>query len=507
MQGDVLGNFLIDSGLLSRTQVADALERADGRPLSVVLVESGVLSEDEVRKAQAHALGVPFVTLTKLDLDTHALMLIPEPLSRAHGVVAYKLEGGELEVAMLDLSSLEALSFLAPRYRVRPRLISRRAFKEALINYQKILKEKFSAGFRHPDTARATGALLSHAALSRASDIHLMPGARMGEYSVRYRIYGALHDAMTLPKMAVIANLKDLADLSPTLHVPQEGEFESELNGALYRVRVASLPTPTGEKVTLRLLSLAEGRTGFSLEALGFHGASLDYVHQLLQKTRGLIAVAGPALSGKSTTLYTLIDLAQASHRALATVEDKIEHRLPYALQTEVSKTVGISQAQALRATLRADNDVVMIGEVASEEVATLAREASNRHTLIFAGLTDPALLDHLQPDALISQRLLKKLCRHCREGHTISRAEERALEELANFGRVLSALKEEGVVESFAAWKELTFYRASGCGKCEGGYKGYVGVQEILTPTESPTLNLIEDALFKAARGQTSIE
>ncbi|HVV38826.1 MAG TPA: ATPase, T2SS/T4P/T4SS family [Candidatus Paceibacterota bacterium] len=546
-----LRDFLIDSGLMTRSQVADATRHSqeESLPLYTTLSQGGYLAADELRRALAHASGVAFVQLKHDDISANALVLIPEPVARTYNMVAFKQDGNIVEVAMLDLADLSRIDFLREKHglTIVPRLTTAESIKRALHIYQKHLKEKFSALLQHGTTA--VDALIHHAILSYASGVHL--DLHDTSMLVRYRIQGVLHEAMRLPADAatMLERLKELAKLSLTLHVPQEGSFRVEMEGGdQVGVRVATAPTANGERMVLHLTPDRVSSTGFTLSSLGLHGQALEEAHHMLQTRSGLIVVAGRAGAGKTTTLYTLLDNLSQRDAAIATIESEIEHRFPHIAQTQVRPDIGVTYASGLRALLKQDPDMVMVGELNDEKTAALAAAAAARGVLVLAGVDLPAgrqglaaaaievlrgfgISDHLLASTLrgvIGVEVVRKLCKEEREEYRLSRAEGEPMEGRANFGHVLAQLKEEGIVHKDLPWKELLFARAEPCSNCEDGYVGQVGLQEVLPITATIKEKLmagalaediealaradgmtttIEDGLFKAAQGITSVE
>ncbi len=473
------------------------------------------VGEDEIRRASAGALGVPFVILGRDDISLEALVAIPEPLARTHNIVAYRLgdpdtslaAGDTVEVALLDLADLAAVDFLRATYTIRPRLTNRDSIKRALLTYQKHLKEKF-AGMVEKGM-EAADSLLRHALYSSATHIHIEPAA--AATTVRYRIGGALHEAMRLPEEAagaIVKRFKSLAKLLPAHSSPQEGRFKLEHSGETIAVGVSVLPTIQGERLSLRLSREGAGQKGFTLESLGFHGEALRHVHNFLGRREGLVVVYGPEGSGKSTTLYTLLDLLGEPGTALATIEEEIEYVLPHIAQTHTNPEAGLTTLVGLRALLRQDPDVVMIGNLDTQDVYELGARAAARGVFVLGATLQEEFARGA--DMVVCVGLVQKLCPHCKEHYTPARAELAALESpqvgAADFGRVLAALKEEQIVDAKMSWKGLPFYRAAGCAQCEGGYKDLLGLQEIVYK-DSQGLTLLEDALFKAAQGTTSID
>jgi len=304
--------------------------------------------------------------------------------------------------------------------------------------------------------------------------------------------------------------------------------------------RVSMLPVFYGEKVVMRLLR--ENRSGFSLEGIGFHGSTLERIHKATRATTGIILVTGPTGSGKSTTLYTILDLLNTPEVNISTIEDPIEYQMPRVNQSQVKPDIGFTFAAGLRSLMRQDPDVIMVGEIRDQETASLAINASLTGHLVLATIhtnsasgTIARLVDMGAETFLlvstirvaIGQRLVRKLCDD-RTPYTLSKAEQDALAEKINMDFVLQTLKEEQVVDNRATWNTVPFYRPKENGECEDGYAGRMGIHEVLeiSPTlkemimagktgdeiqvqarKEGMLTMLEDGIFKAARGQTSVE
>jgi type II secretory ATPase GspE/PulE/Tfp pilus assembly ATPase PilB-like protein len=536
-----LRDFLVDSGLMTRGQLADIAGSEDDSLYSI-LARRNIIEEDALRRAAAHATGTAFVVLAKKeDISPTALLYIPEPISRTHNMLAYRLEGGVLEVALLDLDDLAQLKPLNLPFRVRPRLTSRNSIKHGLLYYQKILRERFGSLLQQG--TQAVDALIHHALLSSAHGVHIDISTTA---LVRYRIGTMLREAMQLPlhvALQLSERLKMLAKLLPTSTSLQEGRFKFEKEGETHIVHVSALPTANGERMVLRLARESAGTSGFALTSLGFHGATLEQAQALLREPAGLIIVAGPEGGGKTTTLYTLLDQLDHHDLSIATIEERIEHRFPHVAQTHIRPELGLTTVAGLRAILRQDPDVVMIGAIRDADTLALAAHAASRGVLVLAGIeaaSASAALDSLRSlgvsplllasslRGVIGVDVVKKLCPYDKEMYLLSRAEGAPLEPYATFGRVLETLKNEKLVDDDKQWKEILFARAVSCSQCEGGYKGATGVQEIISISSQikemllggasgsqieeeargeGALTMAEDALYKATLGQTSVE
>ena len=469
------------------------------------------MSDDERRHALAHELGLPFVQLDRDAISLEAMVLIPEPLSREHNAVAYRLEDLSLEVALLDIADLAELEFLRSRYRLLPRLTSDESMTRGLLHYQRHLRDTYGAALERAESPNLLDALLKHALHSQASGLHLQ-NTEQG-LLVRYRINGSLKNAMTLPAEAgrnVITKLRSLANV-PAGGLPREGALRVDLGGGEdLSVRVSSVPIVGGEKLALHLVR-EKARRGYTLESLGFHGEALEAVLKILLKRRGLVVVSGAPHSGKTTLLYTLLDLLNVPEISIATIEDQVEHRLPRVAQTDTGAS-GVGAAAALRAALKQDCDVVMVGAVTSADVARVASAAAERGVLVLAGTEDADLFP--APDLSIKTAVLRRLAdNRIADKHKLTRTQADGLEEQANFAGILAALKEEGVVEKDTLWKDVQFVRSTPSSEYPDGYlpaqagNGFVGVQEVAREGKLVGLSMIEDAMFKAAQGVTSIE
>ncbi|MBI3573600.1 Flp pilus assembly complex ATPase component TadA [Candidatus Kaiserbacteria bacterium] len=548
-----LKTFIVDSGLVSRKDVeaAEKVTKEKGQPLGDALVSLGVVGEDDVRRMQAHILGIPFISLSGTKIDFSVLSLIPEPIARMHNLVAYKKTVDALEVAMLNTKDLVALDFIKKKvgFKIIPRLTDAASLKNALLQYQKSLKDEFSdiiksasLSMEDASVVKVLDALLRHASMQNASDIHIEP--LEDSLLVRYRIDGILHDAMELPKniaTGVTARIKLLAHLKlDEKRLPQDGRFKMEADGEKVSFRISVIPTYYGEKTAMRLLR--QGAGGFTLESLGFHGTGLERIHEATRQTAGMILVTGPTGSGKTTTLYTILDILNTPQVNISTIEDPIEYQMARVNQTQVRPDIGFTFANGLRSILRQDPDTIMVGEIRDSETMALAVNAALTGREVLSTLptnSAAASIPHLvgmggDPLLLVStlrviigQRLVRRLCSD-REETRLSPEELKRLAQQINLDRVLSALKEEKRIARGATMADVPFYKAKEGGMCPDGYSDRVGIQEVLPVTHAirdliikgatatgievqakkeGMLTMIEDGVFKAATGLTTLK
>ena len=567
-----LYKFILDSNLVSKEDLDIAKKESEEKKkhLGDILVSSGKISADNLRRMQAYGLGIPFVDLKNKKLPFETLTLIPEPIARAHNIVAFKKTDVSLEVAMLDVNDLPAIDFIKKKVNLKilPRLTDSDSIKEVLIQYQKSLKAEFGDLIQKETASlqmiseekgdsvseadlkkiaedlpvvRIVDTLVKHAILQNASDIHIEP--MEDQVLVRYRIDGLLHDAMVLPKKAassVSARIKVLANLKlDEKRLPQDGRFKVDMNSEKVSFRVSILPTYYGEKIVMRLLR--ESLSGFTLEYLNFHGEGLEAIHKVLKKTTGMILMTGPTGSGKTTTLYTMLDILNTPDVNISTIEDPIEYQMARINQTQVKPEIGFSFPQGIRTLVRQDPDIIMVGEIRDNETAALAINASltghlvlsTLHTNSAAGAI-PRLLDmKAEPfllvstlDVVIGQRLVRRLS-DLKQQYKLTKAELAQLEKLVDLDRVMSYLKEEKIVKSSDDWNTISFWKAIP-GPDDDGFKSRVGIHEVLTMSPSiknlimknatsaeieeqakkeGMLTMLEDGIFKCVQGLTTIE
>ncbi len=573
IQDEQLRRFVLDAGLVPKGDVATAekVAKEEKRTLAEALIAGGYLTEDDLRRVESYVLGIPFVSLKEEKIDFAILSLIPEPVARNHNIVAFKQTDGSLEVAMLDTADLPAIDFVKKKtgFKILPRLTDTDSMRMALQQYQKTLKDEFGDIISKETSAlkfvadqsgeevteadlkkmaedlpvvRIVDTLLRHAIIQGASDIHIEPMEE--SLLVRYRIDGILHDAMTLPRHAastIAARIKVLSNLKlDEKRLPQDGRFKMEMDGQKVSFRVSVLPIFFGEKIVMRLLR--ENRSGFTLEGMGFHGDTAERVQDAMRQKTGIILVTGPTGSGKTTTLYTILDLLNTPEVNISTIEDPIEYQMPRINQTQVKPEIGFTFANGLRSLMRQDPDIIMVGEIRDEETANLAINAALTGHLVLATVhtnsaagTVARLIDMgVEPFLLtstlrvaIGQRLVRQVSTDHREPYTLSVDERSQLMKHVDLERVLDSLKEEKVIKESASWNGIPLYRP----KTDAGdeaYQGRMGIHEVLPISDAikelimknatadqiedqarreGMLTMLEDGIYKAARGLTTIE
>ncbi len=566
-----LKKFILDGGLITKTELDSVAKKAKDKnqKISDILLSDGKISETDLKRTEAFILGIPFVDLTKQKIEFDVLSLIPEPLARNNNIVAYKKSAEGMEVAMLDVDDLPVIDFIKKQSgsKILARLTDTASIKSALVQYRESLQVEFGDIIQKESKSlqdsskdgektekelkdlaedlpvvKIVDSLIFHAILQNTSDIHIEPGEK--DLTIRYRIDGILHDAMVLDKNAssgITARIKVLSNLKlDEKRLPQDGRFKIEQNGEKISFRVSILPTFFGEKTVIRLLK--ETSHGFSLETLGFHGEGLEIIHSSLKLKTGMVLATGPTGSGKTTTLYTMLDILNKPEVNISTVEDPIEYQMPRVNQTQVKPEIGLTFANGLRSLLRQDPDIVMVGEIRDGETAGLAVNASltghlvlsTIHTNSAAGAI-PRLIDMgVEPflitstvKTVIAQRLVRRLVAN-KEKYTLSAAEIKNLEKIVDLERVLELLKKEKIIGPKETFSTIPFYKAVKSAESPDGYSNRIGIHEVMkvTPTiremiikgssqdeieiqskKEGMMTMLEDGVFQAVLGVTTLE
>ena len=495
-----LKSFILDAGLVGEDVMDQAIEESEktGKKLGDLLVEKKLVDANQIRQLYSYILGIPFVNLEKEVIPKEILQLIPEPIAKKYKIVAFKKTNRELKVAMLNPEDLQTIDFIRKKtgLRIAPCITTEAGIINALKQYEQSLKAEFGdiiekstaqvlegedleKAAQDLPVIRIVDTLLKHAILQEASDIHIEPDEK--EVRVRYRIDGLLHDAMTLPRAVIdgiVARIKILSNLKLDEHrLPQDGRFKIEQDGRRIAFRVSILPVYSGEKVVMRLLD--ESSKGLTLEGMGLWGQPLEQVHQAIKRPNGMILVTGPTGSGKTTTLYTIMDILNQPQVNISTVEDPIEYKMFRINQTQVNPQIGLTFSQGLRALLRQDPDIIMVGEIRDEETMDIAIHAamtghlvlSTLHTNSAAG-TIPRLLDMgAEPflvastvNLVMAQRLVRRLCPNCRQAYNLDDELINSLKQQIDLERVFEvALKNNLLGKEISKdmdWSKISFYR-----------------------------------------------
>ncbi len=544
-----LGQILIELGMITPEQLEHALEEHRRTPKSIgrVLIDMGMIKEGDLVRALAEQVGLEFVDLAEHPIDPTATTLLPEALARRYRAIPIGERDGKLLVAMSDPANVYALDDIRTitNRDVQPLVATagdvERAIQkfagmdgqvEALANVAADAiegeEEQMEAALEDAPIVKLVNAIMTQAVGDRASDVHIEPAER--NVRIRFRVDGVLHEPMPpAPKNiqgGLISRLKVMAELNiAEKRVPQDGRISMKVGGKQLDLRVATLPTVHGEKVVIRVLDKSNAL--LRLEDLGFLEESYKQFSKSFKKPYGAILVTGPTGSGKSTTMYSTLNILNEEDKNIITVEDPVEYRLAGVNQMQVNPKAGLTFAAALRSILRADPDIVLIGEVRDKETATIAIEAALTGHLVLTSLHTndaPSAITRLTEmdvetflvasaiDAVVAQRLARVLCERCKEPY--------APEELE--------LQQAGYPEWL--WPEITqIHRPVGCAACSNtGYRGRMGLYEVMPMTEEierltverasaesiktvaiqqGMITLRDDGLEKVRMGITSIE
>ncbi len=549
---DKIAQKLLESSLISQEQLSKALDSQQeaGGTLSYNLVKTGAISEMAFAEFMGQVYSVAAVDLEVVEVDVSAVSLIPADVATKFQVVPVKREGRVLTVAMANpdnIFAIDDIKFITG-FEVKPVVATESAIKksidrlydsaDSLASIMGEIEEDFEiiddddedlgaedAQSQDAPVVKLVNSLISDAVAKEASDIHIEPYEKM--VRVRFRIDGQLHEMMSPPfkmKNATISRLKIMADLDiAEKRVPQDGRIKIRMHNKSIDLRVSTLPTIFGEKLVMRILD--KSNLQIDLSKLGFHPKSLSRFLDAIEQPYGMVLVTGPTGSGKSTTLYSALSKINRPHSNIMTAEDPVEYNLEGINQVNVYEEIGLSFAAALKAFLRQDPNIIMVGEVRDLETASIATKAALTGHLVLSTLhtNDAAssinrLIDMgIEPFlvsssviVLVAQRLVRRLCDKCK----------------SEIKMHVEALNELGIKESP---DELSMFEAKGCVACnDTGYKGRLGLYEVLEISpgiremiierestaaikkrgvEEGMITLREDGLDKFKTGLTSLE
>lgn len=559
---DKIKNLLLEEGLVPAEKFDAAAEEAERKRQNVVdiLISLGLLNKDYFYTLLAKQLGVQRIRIRSADIDEEVLRMLPEDVARGRRAIVFaRGADGVFDVAMENPTDLEAIDFLSLKLQgpIRAYLATdedlNRGFslyeKKLTQDFKKIIEESIGLSLRSKqggdDLEQAAedlpivaivDNLLSYAASSRASDIHLE--ILDDVVLVRFRVDGVLHEIIRMPKEvhpAVVARVKILSGLRVDEHSkPQDGRLRHRVGDEVIDIRVSVLPTFYGEKIVMRLLHGAD--RPLSLSELGLSDDRMrDSVLDAISKSYGMFLVCGPTGSGKSTTLYSILNMLNRPEVNIVTVEDPIEYDMRFVNQVQVNQAAGITFASGLRSILRQDPNIIMVGEIRDVDTASISVQAALTGHLLLSSLHTndaptaiPRLFDMKLPpfliaavlNAILAQRLTRRIHVQCIESYA---PDSGTLDSIRDQLKVLG-------VDSKNAPPLKTFYRGKGCEGCSGtGYLGRVGIYEVLHVTEAIRKNIVspqfelgalrelarkegmvtmfEDGLQKVEQGVTTID
>jgi type IV pilus assembly protein PilB len=507
-----IGELLVETGLLSEENLTRALseQRTERKKLGDVIVSLGFATEEEIAQALSLQLGIPMVDLTHTPVEPQAIELIPERVARKHLIVPISLEGRDLNVAMADPLSFEAFEDVrfASGYTLKTSIATRSGILWAIDQHyhlgsslntivQDIAEECMVEVVQDPKESngkdvddlrkkseaapiiRMVNLFVAEAVAQGASDIHAEPTKTT--LKIRNRVDGVLRKSLELPKWvqgAVISRIKIMAKMDiAEKRLPQDGRIGVRVGATELDLRVSTMPATHGEKVVIRVLDSANSQIPF--ESMGMPEEELRQLETLICRPQGILLVTGPTGSGKTTTLYAALNRIKSEERNITTIEDPIEYEIAGVNQVLIQEKIGLTFAATLRAMLRQDPDVIMLGEMRDLETTTIAMQAaltghlvlSTMHTNSSAAtvtrlrnLGIPPYLIGSTLIGIVSQRLVRVICPKCRV------QEKPSEQDLARVGLAKSKTD------------EITFYQGEGCPSCGGtGYRGRTGIFEVL--------------------------
>ena len=528
-----LGEILVDAGLVSKQQIEEALrvQKETGERLGKVLVRLNLINEEALISFLGEQLGIPHVDLKDYLVDPDTINLVPEFVARKHQLVPLFKIGDTLTVAMVDPLNVFAIDEVSLKAgcTVEPALAMESDIKRAIDQYygvtgtmdeviKKIEEEqgellgtgehdienkKLAELAEEAPVIKLVNILILNAIRDGASDIHIEPEENM--LRIRYRIDGVMQEVPPPPKnlqAAVISRLKIMSEMDiAEKRVPQDGRFRIKVENRQVDMRVSTLPTIHGENVVMRILDVSKALLG--LEQLGFAPDVLEEYNKTIRKSYGIVLVTGPTGSGKTTTLYSSLNVINTVDKNIITVEDPVEYRLKLIRQAQVNVKAGLTFASGLRAILRQDPDIVMVGEIRDVETAEIAIQAALTGHLVFSTLhTNNApgaatrLVDMgVEPFlvsssilAIIGQRLVRKICPSCKEEYQPPEA----------------LLLQAGLDPK---QKDLKVYHGKGCKTClNTGYKGRICIFELLLPNDKIRSLIVQKTSMDVIRKEAVI-
>ncbi len=515
---DDLGKLLIDEQLITGRQLEKAASQSErtGEPLQKVLISLGFVTEKDVVEAMGRQMGVRFVDLDTMQLDPELARLIPEHLAQRYKVIPVGQLDNRLTLAMVDPLNVIALDDirLITGFDIDPVIATEDSITKALNGQfgvtaiaevegtvkdisatdfgpmdfedagdEEVSLDKLKEMVDEAPIVRVVNLIISQAINDKASDIHIEPEAKA--VKVRYRVDGVLHEVMTPPKhiqAPMVSRIKIMAAMDiAERRIPQDGKIHLTHDGREFDLRVSTVPTVHGEKTVMRILD--KGSVQLGLNKLGFYESNLVLWESIVEKPYGMLLVTGPTGSGKSTTLYSCLNKLNKGDRNLMTVEDPVEYQIQGINQVQTNLKAGLTFASALKAFLRQDPDIIMVGEIRDETTGKIAVEAaltghlvlSTLHTNDACGaisrLVEMGVEPFLVASALIgvlAQRLARNICPNCKESY------RPPVEAIRKFGMTVYGDS------------DINFFRGRGCDHCKGtGYRGRTGIHEVLQISE----------------------
>lgn len=518
---DQLKEVLLEKGLLSQEKIEAAMSHADSQKITLeeFLFKNQLVPDKELGQILADLYEVPLVDLAGFTIKENLLSVVPPRMASTQLVLPFEMEDGLIRIAFSNPQNYELITFLENKtgLKVEPHYATELDLRKALKVYNRDVNEKFNellkGSLTDPnkieslqDASKLVDTIVLFAQQNGASDVHLEPHKDF--LVIRYRVDGLLRNVAELPIQVtelITTRIKVLARMRTDEHrAAQDGRFKLEVNGVEVTLRVSIIPVYDGEKVVMRLLSASNQE--LNLKALGYSELNLTKIDEGMKKTHGILLVTGPTGSGKTTTLYSMMKMLNSPDVNISTIEDPIEYRLQGINQTQVNRKTDLTFANGLRALVRQDPDIIMVGEIRDKETANVAINAALTGHLVLATLhtndaasTLPRLMEMgvesfliaATAKMVIAQRLIRTICSHCKQSYELNLGQIEALSKQFDLESDMSA-----ILKHMHKEKEETFifYRGEGCEICGGsGYKGRTTIAEVMEVTDEVQKNILE--------------
>ena len=562
-------DFLVSAEIINHEQLEKITQAAKGADLDKVLTDEGILDIERLTEIRASLAGLSYANLVNADIDEATLNILPPEVANNYQVVCFQRNGDEISVGLVDpenFKAIEAVDFLAKKNNLKTHyfLVSPLSFDIAFKKYQTINKEittalelkakeeeqeikesiekndfRFEEITKNAPISKIISAVIRHGVELGASDIHIEPLPK--ESRIRYRVDGVLKTHLVLPKNihdSLVSRVKVMYKLKlDETRIPQDGRISLNIDGRDIDFRVSVMPLMGHEKVMMRILDVSRGAP--TLESLGFASDQYHIIKKAIERTSGLILITGPTGSGKTTTLYSLLNILNQDKVNIVTLEDPVEYFLKGVNQSQVRPEVNFTFATGLRSLLRQDPDIMMVGEIRDNETAELAVHASLTGHLVLSTLHTndaigaiPRLIDmKVEPFLLnsslvlvVAQRLVRLSCTHCL-------VEEKISSDILNHIQELLAKVPENVIKERLPnynSQSMVFHKGAGCAYCDQtGYHSRTVIAEVLEINDKvrdmilqnesfseekvkatqPFITMEQDGIIKALQGLTTVE
>lgn len=562
--------ILINSSILSEKKYDKFLIEAKKQNKKIInfLIEKKIITNLSLYKNVAKYFKLPFINLKKITINKKALFSIAEPITTAYNLIAFDANDKEIKLATSTPNNFKIFEFIKQKTNLTPiihiatpDLIEHNIKKyhkniKSKLNYliktsnKKIsninsYKQKLKKISNSTQVIKIVDTLFEYAIYQNASDIHIEPTEN--NTIVRYRIDGLLHNEMTLSKniqLGVIARIKTLSNLNINEnYLPQDGRFK--IHNDKYKVTflISTIPTLDGEKIVIQILN--EKMRILNIEQLGLQSNNLEIIKKNINKQHGMILITGSADSGKTTSIYTILNMLNTPKINISTIEDPIEYRIQKINQSQINPKIGFTFEIGLRSLLRQDPNVIMVGEIQNKETAKITINASTKGHFVISALQATnaiATVNHLKKmeissfliatsiNIIVAQQLVRKICPHCIKSYNLNKEDINEFKKQFNTKNLLGVLKNKKIISKTSNNLEsLLFYKGNGCDKCNGsGYNGRIGIYEILEITKEISnlisenkasdkikkeakkqgmTTIVEDCFIKAKNGITTIE